>query len=113
MNYGFARTVQANIEIAKISPAHDINRLGELMDNTVNQFETTLKMMLIMNAAYESREKYRDPNYKGNPLTREVLMNMDDQEFMNLSLEALSVYNGEAKAEVEAEPKKSKSQPKK
>lgn len=115
MNYGFARTVRANIELSKICPGHDLTKLGELFQGSDmgKQYEDTAKIILILNEAYEEKEKFNNPEYKGNPLTMKALMNMDDDVFNELSLQALEVYSGDSKQEVGAEPKKEESQAKK
>lgn len=103
----FLRTVEANFKLDEISPDGDMNKLGSMLDNaSVSKvLETEAKMIVILNEAYEKRQKFIDPSYESKPITMEEIMMLNDEEFSKLSSECLAAMAGKQTVELE-EPKK-------
>ena len=106
--YGFERTVWANMELAKICPNHNIQTLDALLsqDDTEKQFLTMMNIVEIMNKAYIRKYSKLEPSAKYNAITREEMLDLDEEELGNLCLIAMGKYKEDGEVTVEAEPKK-------
>ena len=105
-----ARTVWANMELAKLCPGNDINRINEVLSNTdfVAQMQSAMRIICIMSEAYERNEKANNPNYEPNPITEDELIELTEEEIgeaLNLALES---FHKDGEQTVIAQPKKSK-----
>ena len=105
---GFARTIWANIQLGKIAPGGDIVNFGKSLSegSFVEQMETTIKLILILNQAHIKQCKFEDPNFSEEPITEEEIFVLTDEEFSALATAALGQFNEDAKTTVDAEPKK-------
>lgn len=105
-----ARTVWANMELAKICPGNDIKRIMEVLndDDFTVQMNATLKIIMILNEAYERKEKLNDPNYEMNIITEDELLNTTEDELGTALNMALETFQKDGEQTVIAEPKKSK-----
>ena len=79
----FKLTVGAYREIASMLPDGNIEELGAIFssDSPFHSMTAIFNLAVIMNKAYETQQKYIDPEYKTNrPLTVEELetLSMDD-----------------------------------
>ena len=98
---GFRRSVFATMEIAKICPNKDPNRLGELLGgDIVTSMETAI--------TFVCAKKLEDPAYKPNPITEEELLDETEGSLMDLVNAAVDAYMADGKQTVEAEPVKGK-----
>lgn len=106
---GFRRSVFATMEIAKICPNKDPNRLGELLGgDIVTSMETAITFVTAMSKAFEAHKKLEDPAYKPNPITEEELLDETEESLMDLVNAAVDAYMADGKQTVEAESVKGK-----
>lgn len=104
----FLRTVEANFKLDEISPGGDMNNLGKMLDDaSVSKvLETEAKMIVILNEAFEKRQKFIDPGHESKPITMEEIMMLNDEEFAQLSSECLAAMAGKQTVELEDAKKK-------
>ncbi len=109
---GFALTVGASVQIAKICPGNDIKRLTELLNKNKDDYIETVEIMntimKCMNGGFVAGEKL-----KGNDavrLTDEMLETLTTDEYQEMQKEALRLFKKDGKGEVNAEriPEKGK-----
>lgn len=106
---GFRRSVLATTKIAEACPNHDLSKLGAaLTGDIVTGLETAITFVCALSEAYEHHRKREEPGYKPNPVTRDELLDVDEDELMELVNEGVKVYMDEGKATVEAEAPKGK-----
>lgn len=106
--YGFERTVWANMELSKICPGHNIQKMDELLtqEDTVEQFNAMMNIVEIMNKAYIRKYSKLEPDKEYNAITKEEMLNLDEEELGNLTLIAMGKYKEDGEVTVVAEPKK-------
>ena len=106
--YKFERTVWANIQLAKLCPGQNIQKFEDLMstDDTEKQFNTMMDLIIIMNQAYEKKAKRLNPEHEENLISREELLDMDEDTLSTLALIAMGQFKEDGKITVPAEPKK-------
>jgi len=106
--YRFERTVWANMELAKMCPGNNIAKFEEMMkgDDTVEKLNQMMDIIMIMNKAYERKAKREDPNHEENLITRDMLLDLDEDTLGKVSLAALGQMKADGEVTVEAEPKK-------
>lgn len=103
----FLRTVEANFKIEEMCPDHDFNRFGELLEGSVTQMtKTEMALIIILNEAHESREKYLNPNHVPQLITEQDLMMMTAEEFEAAANEAMAALAGKQTVEIEPAKKK-------
>lgn len=109
-NLEFARTTWANIQLARLCPHNDINKLGEIMETPdfALQMENIIKIICIFNEAFERKAHYENPEHEINPVTEEDLMNLDENELTELLNKAFEVFGLDAQTEIETVEKKKK-----
>lgn len=108
----FARTMWANIQLAKLCPGNDIGRLEEIMSTNdfVKQMDTAINIILILKESYDRRAKYGDKSYEAEPLTREELEMLNEEELMELLNKAFETFGVDGETTVETEPVKKKNE---
>ena len=106
----FRRSVYADHKIAKVSPDHDPNKLGKLLQSVdlVAGLETMIAFVCAMSEAYEKHMKRENPDYIPNPVTEEELMDETSDTLSDMFMEAAAVFTSDGKATVEAEAPKGK-----
>jgi len=106
----FERTVWAERQLAKLCPNNDIKKLGDVIstDDFDKQMESLETMIIIMNEAYERKAHFLDNSYEPNPVTREELEYMSEDELMKLSDLAFGMFLEDGKTEMVTEQKKRK-----
>ena len=104
----FARTMWANIQLAKLCPGNDIGRLEEIMNTNdfVKQMDTAINIILILKESYDRRAKYEDKTYEAEPLTREELEMLNEEELLDLLNKAFETFGVDGETTVETEPVK-------
>jgi hypothetical protein len=109
-NINFARTMWANIQLAKLCPGNDIGRLEEIMNTNdfVKQMDTAINIILILKESYDRRAKYEDKSYEAEPLTRTDLEMLNEEELMDLMNKAFETFGVDGETTVETEPVKKK-----
>ena len=107
-DFCFERTVYANIKLSKLCPGGDIAKLGEVLedDDTEKQFNSMINIVLICNEAYIRKYKRIEPEKEYKSITREDLLDMDEDTFMNVVMIALGKVDEDGEGTVLAEPKK-------
>jgi hypothetical protein len=107
-NYGFERTVWANMQLAKLCPGNNIQKLDELLTNpdTEKQFNSMMDIIEIMNKAYIRKYSKLEPDAEYKTISREELLDLDEDELGNLTLIAMGKYKEDGEVTVYAEPKK-------
>ncbi len=108
LKYGFERTVWANMELAKLCPGKNIQRIDDMLasSDTEEQFDTMINIIQIMNKAYIRKYSKLEPDKEYNAVTREELLDLDEEELANLALLAMGKFYEDGKVTVLAEPKK-------
>lgn len=108
MGYHFERTVWANIQLAKMCPGQNIDKFDELLNepDTVKQFDYFMDIIEIMNKAFERKAKRLDPEHEEKIITREELLDLDEDTLTNMVLTALGSFKEDGEVSVIAEPKK-------
>ena len=104
----FARTVAADIELAKLCPGNNIANIKKLIvgPDTPTVMQNIMKVIVILSEAYENKRHFQDPDYEPNPVTIEELMYFTEDDLTRLSNEAFVAFNEEGQPTVEAESKK-------
>ena len=107
-DYGFERTVWANIQLAKMCPGNNIAKFEELMndEDTAKQLETMIDITIVLNQAFERKATRLDPNHEPRLLTKDLLLDLDDNTLATVCFTALGEFKEGGKVTVEAEPKK-------
>lgn len=105
-----ARTVWANMELAKICPGNDLGRIKEVLDtsDSLAQMQGILKIITILSEAYERKEKAQNPNYEPHPITEDELIEWTEDEIGAALNQALETFHKDGEQTVVAQPKKSK-----
>ena len=98
-NYGFERTVWANMQLAKVCPGNNIQKLDELLSNpdTEKQFNSMMDIVEVMNKAFIRKYSKLEPESEYKAITREEMLDLDEDELGKLTVLAMGKYkeNGE------------------
>lgn len=107
-DYKFERTVWADIQLAKLCPGNDIKRIEELLtcEDTEKQFNSMMDIITIMNEAHIRKAKKIDPEEDFKLISREELLDLDEDTFTKLTLIAMGKFEKDGEVSVIAEPKK-------
>lgn len=113
MDIKFTRTIWADKELAKLCPGNNIARLGEILgsDDFVAQADTIIRVIQIMNEAYERKLHFEDNSHEINVVPTEYLENLSEEELMVLCNMAFAQFSEDGKTTVEAEPEKKEELP--
>lgn len=110
----FERTVWAERELAKLCPNKDISLIESLLNT--NDFDAKIgfimKMIIIMNEAYERKAHFLDKSHEMDVVTEEELEYLNEKELLELSNKAFADFYEDAKTEIETTPKKEKAETK-
>lgn len=108
--YQFERTVWANMQLAKLCPCGNISNFTKLLEDedTSKQLNSMIDIALILNEAAEKKACFLDSTHEKKLLSRELLLNLDEETLSNICLTALGIYKEDGKITVDAEPKKEK-----
>lgn len=105
--YGFLLSVGAEQEIARLCPEGDLRRLGELLrGRTADTIGLSTEIVCILSRWHEKARRFREPDYKETPLTRELILMLPVEEFARVQNEALRAMLADRTASVEAEAEK-------
>jgi len=104
----FALTVGATRTISRLCPENDIKNIGLIFEakNTDKIIDTIAELSAAMSEGYEKQQKYKDPNYKPNPLTQDEVLTLTIQELTALQEELMKEIGVGMEVSVEAEPEK-------
>lgn len=107
-DFCFERTVYANIKLSNLCPGKDIAKLGEVLEDndTEKQFNSMMDIVLICNEAYIRKYSRLEPEKEFKAITREELLDMDEDTFMKVVMTALGKVDEDGEVTVLAEPKK-------
>jgi len=106
---GFRRSVLATTKIAEVCPNRDISKLGDLLGaDIVTAIDAAVAFVCALSEAYELHRKREDPAYIPNPVTKEELMDEDEETLMALVMAGVEVFHADGKVTVEAEAPKGK-----
>lgn len=107
-DYKFERTVWADIQLAKLCPGNDIKKIDQLLtcEDTERQFNSMMDIITIMNEAYIRKAKKIDPEEDFKLISREELLDLDEDTFTKLTLIAMGKFEKDGEVSVIAEPKK-------
>lgn len=98
--YGFSLTVGASVAIAKLCPNGDISRIGEAVGGDyASTVETMCEIILALNSGHAAQEAFA--NRDANRLTKEELMAMPPNLFMEIQQEAMKAFGIDIKGEIE------------
>jgi len=104
---GFARTVWAERQLAKLCPGGNIKNFDQLLsnDNTDEQFGAMINCIIIMHKAFDRSEKFLNPEHECTEVTEEMLENLlNEEELAALSIKAFSAFKKDGEVTVETEP---------
>lgn len=104
----FARTVAADIELAKLCPDNNISNLKKIVTgpDTPTAMQNIMKVIVILSESYENKQHFLDPDYVPSPVTYEELQYYTEDDLMQLSNIAFVSFQEDGKTSVEAESKK-------
>lgn len=107
-DYKFERTVWADIQLAKLCPGNDIKKIDQLLtcEDTERQFNSMMDIITIMNEAYIRKAEKINPEEDFKLISREELLDLDEDTFTNLTLTAMGKFEKDGEVSVIAEPKK-------
>lgn len=112
--YKFRFSVGAQIEIAKLCPDGDISKLKDaLTGNPDRMYRTAAKMAAAMNRAYLYNERLESGIPMSDwepivPISEELVLNMDTDQFKELFGELLATYSAQGKPTQSVEPAQKK-----
>lgn len=106
--YQFERTVWANMQLAKLCPGGNISNFTKLLEDedTSKQLNSMIDVALILNEAAEKKACFLDSTHENKLLSRELLLNLDEETLSDICLTALGIFKEDGKISVDAEPKK-------
>lgn len=109
--YKFRFSVQVSINVAQLCPGKDLRRLGEVLaeSGTDRYYQLIALMAKEMNRAYLINERFESGTPMKDwgpiePMSEELVYNMDAAQFVELTKELLSVYQGQSKPTQIVEP---------
>lgn len=100
------RTVNANMEIARLCPNKNMKRFGEIVngEDSEKSFESMIQIIMICNKAAEEFEHFKDPTYEMQPVTREELCFLTEEQLGALCVRALDQIKKDGETTIEIEP---------
>lgn len=102
---GFALTVGASIELAKICPNNDITKIGDLFaDDYLSNMENIVKFIAIMSKGFRDAEALE--GRKVDLLTEDQVKALRPDELTALMNEAMASFKVDGKGEIDADSKK-------
>lgn len=102
---GFALTVGASIELARICPNNDITKIGDLFgENYLANMENIVKFITIMSKGFRDAEALE--GRKVDALTEEQVKALRPDELTTLMNEAMGSFRADGKGEIDADSKK-------
>lgn len=108
-DYGFALTIRAQQRIAELCPGQDIGRMNELFGDgkaTAGSIELSARLCVILSEGYEAKRCFEDLDHKFDPLTMDIVMSLEMDEFEQLQAEAQACYKRDKSPTVATEPPK-------
>lgn len=104
----FARTVQADIELAKLCPDNNLGKLKQVVTgkDTITNLQNIMKVIVILSEAYENKKHFENPEYQPDPVTMEQLYFYTEDDVLKLSNQAFADFAADGETSVEAEAKK-------
>ena len=114
-DYHFERTVWADIQLAKLCPGKDLKKMDQLLssDDSEKMFNSMMDVIEIMNKAFIRKAKRIEPEIEYKAITREELLDLDEQILSKLCLLALGQFEEDGEVSIVTEPKKGKAKEKK
>lgn len=101
---GFAFTVGASAEVAKLCPNNDITRIGEVLGpDFAKNVEISTTLILLLNDGHVGIEKLM--GREAERITREEIMLLTPAEFNAVTAHIMQTMAGDSRGEVEATPK--------
>ena len=108
--YGFVFTVGTSIEISKLCPNGDIEKMETVLNH--GTFEQRMKLIATMahsmSKAFENKKHKEDETYQPQPLTVEEIYDFSMTQFNDLVNEIMAVANEDKKPSIETEEIKTK-----
>lgn len=101
---GFALTIGASVEIAKMCPNNDITRISEVLEGDyVQTVSISAKLIKLMNDGYVGIEELN--GRKADRLTDEEIMLLTPKELNELTASLMKVFVQDSHGEIETESK--------
>ena len=102
---GFALTVGASIELARMCPENDIQKIGELFGDTyLANMENIVKFLSIMSKGFKDAEWI--DGRQADSLSEDMIRSLRPDELTELMNEAMASFKMDSTGEIEAESKK-------
>lgn len=109
----FAYTMRAAKALAEICPNRDMSLMGDALQGKFgNIVDNQTAFIIAMNQAYNKSSDHKDEEIK--PITADELLDLSQDEFQEVFLDAAAAMDKDSKIHVETKPvKKAGTQPKK
>lgn len=107
--YKFALTVRAQQRMADLCPDGNIKSLDSLFSTegfTAKDMELSAQLIVILSEAYETKACFEDLEHKYDPITMDIVLSLDWDEFQALQTEAQACYKRDKAPTVMTEPQK-------
>lgn len=107
--YHFALTIRAQQRLAEFCPNKDITRLNEVFSGkgfTAHDMEIAAQFCVILSEGYETKRCFEDLEHKFDPLTMDIVLSLEQDEFEQLQAEAQACYKRDKAPTVKTEPQK-------
>lgn len=103
--YKFYLSVKAAETISLACPGEDLSRIKEVFETPYAKQNRFISMMAVeMNKAYEDLEHFKNPEYKQDYLTLDILGLMKPADHAELQSELIKAFNDGQTRTVEDEP---------
>lgn len=113
VQYGLLYSVGAEAEIARLCPGEDLRQIrGILSGGTADAIDRNAELVCILSRWHERAMHFADPEYRENPLTREIVALLPVAAFAELQKAALATILADGRTTVEAETEKKEEAPK-
>lgn len=106
----FMFTVQVALELAKICPEGNLERLGDVISNGdyTQSLPNIARFIVAMNMGYENAKKFENPNHEVDVITYEEVLNTDFNVVMQILDVAMAAYQNDSKREIKTQAAKGK-----
>lgn len=105
-NLKFERNIWADQELSKLCPGNDINKLNAMFSDKdfVKQTDISIQAIIILNKAWEEHEHYKDPSHKVDPVRKEDLIFLSEEELGELFDRAMNDCKKDSETTIQTEP---------
>lgn len=108
--YGFMLTVGASAEISDLCPDGDLERIGELLDESKlsTTINFTVNLICAMAKGFDDAKRYAGEEVTHRPLTADMVKALPSNVFKEVQSAAFAAFRESMKTTVEVAPAKKK-----